>query len=178
MTQSLRLLPRPILAFVLLAMLAVAQTKTSVPAPVPAPNRDITGMYTFIQEGEFVQVTVETYPPAGTKVGAVVTGFISRLGDLESDKGAYLDQFFIKGSLIGEKLTFTTKTIHGVWFEFTGRVERGPGKAKAEEGYYIIRGTLTRNSIDVNKKTSSQSREVTFKSFPDLDTDEPVTKSN
>lgn len=164
----------------LLAALAAAQTKPPVPAAGPAPaaagnvNRDITGMYTFIQEGEFVQVTVETYPPAGTKVGAVVTGFVSRLGDLESDKGAYLDQFFTKGVLVGDKLTFTTKTIHGVWFEFTGTVARGPGKVKADEGFYIIRGTLKRNSVSADQKTTSQTREVIFKSFPDLDTGVPA----
>ena len=43
-----------------------------------------------------------------------VTGFISRFGDGESDKGAFLDQFFKTGKLEGNKLSFTTEVVHGV----------------------------------------------------------------
>jgi hypothetical protein len=122
------------------------------------PAADYSGMYTFLQEGEFVQVTVEDE--------GRVTGFVSRYGDLESDKGAFLDQFFKHGKLEGKKLSFTTETVHGVWFEFKGTVERGAGKNVGDEAYYVLKGTLTQNSTDANKKTSSKSREVEFQSFP------------
>ena len=160
------------LCLLLIPTLLVAQTKPSVPAATRDAGSDISGMYSFLQEGEFVQVTVENYPPAGSKTGSSVSGFISRLGDLESDKGAFLDQFFSKGSLVADRLTFTTKPVHGIWFEFTGKVERGTAKSKGAEGYYVVRGTLKRYSVDTEKKTSSQSREVVFKSFPDLDTED------
>ena len=42
------------------------------------PGAQYSGMYSFLKEGEFVQVTVEEAGP--------VTGFVSRYGDLESDK--------------------------------------------------------------------------------------------
>ncbi|HKI25514.1 MAG TPA: hypothetical protein VKA07_04270 [Candidatus Sulfotelmatobacter sp.] len=116
------------------------------------------GMYTFLKEGEFVQVTVEDE--------GHVTGFISRYGDGESDKGAFLDQFFKTGKLEENKLAFTTETVHGVWFEFTGTVERGEGKNPGDEAYYVLKGTLIENLSDVNKKVTSHVREVEFKMFP------------
>jgi hypothetical protein len=116
------------------------------------------GMYSFLKDGEFVQVTVEDAGRA--------TGFISRYGDGDSDKGAFLDQFFNTGKLEGNNLTFTTEIVHGVSFDFKGSVERGAGKAPGDEAYYVLKGTLTDNVADVNKKVTSHSREVLFKSFP------------
>jgi hypothetical protein len=116
------------------------------------------GMYSFLKEGEFVQLTVED--------GAQLTGFVSRYGDGESDKGAFLDQFIKTGKLEGNKVNFTTETVHGVWFDFKGTVERGEGKNLGDEGYYVLKGTLTQSSTDVNKKVSSHPRDVVFKMFP------------
>lgn len=187
MRPYLRLIPKLFVGVSLCASLLSAQAQKPVPM-VPAAASDISGMYTFLEEGEFVQINVESAPeaaPAGktqpvTATGTStpvkpgkVSGFVSRFGDLESDKGAFLDHFFSKGALAGSELSFTTRTVHGVWFEFTGKVERGPGKLKADEGFYIIRGTLKRNHIDASKKTTTQSREVILKSFPDIDTAEP-----
>jgi hypothetical protein len=123
-------------------------------------------MYTFLKEGEFLQITIED---AGR-----VTGFISRFGDGDSDRGAFLDQFFKQGKLEGSKLNFTTDTVHGTWFEFSGTVERGEGKTLDEEAYYVVKGTLAEHETDAANKTSSKSRAVTFKSFPrNLDRDMP-----
>src|SRR5579863_5550394 len=129
-----------------------------------APNHEArsaatySGMYTFLKEGEFVQVTVEDE--------GHVTGFISRFGDGESDKGAFLDQFFKTGKLDGNKLSFTTEIVHGVAFDFQGTVDRGEGKTPGDEAYFVIKGTLTENTTDVNKKVTSHARDVTFKLFP------------
>ncbi len=140
----------------LLVICAVPQTASKPPA---TPADDISGMYSFLQDGEFVQVTVEE--------GGRVTGFVSRYGTLESDKGAFLDQFFKRASLEGSKLDFTTEPVHGVWYEFRGTVERGAGKTPADEAYRVIRGKLTEHLTDAAQKTSARSREVTFKSFPE-----------
>jgi hypothetical protein len=115
-------------------------------------------MYAFVREGEFVQLTIENE--------GKVTGFISRYGDGESDKGAFLDLFFNRGKLEGSKLSFTTETVHAVSFEFKGTVERGEGKNPGDEAYYVLKGTLIENSSDASKKISSRSRQVTFKMFP------------
>jgi hypothetical protein len=128
------------------------------PAQNSTPAADYSGMYSFLREGEFVQITVED---AGK-----VTGFVSRYGDSESDRGAFLDQFFKQGKLDGTKLSFTTDTVHGVWYDFQGTISRGEGKTLADEAYYIVKGTLTEYRTDADKKVSSKSREVQFKSFP------------
>src|SRR5215471_1892859 len=116
------------------------------------------GMYSFLKEGEFVQLTVED--------DGQITGFVSRYGDGQSDKGAFLDQFFKSGKLDGNKLTFTTETVHGVWFDFKGTIERGDGKNRGDEAYYVMKGTLAQNSTDVDHKSSSRTRDVVFKLFP------------
>lgn len=116
------------------------------------------GMYSFLKDGEFLQVTVED--------GGSVTGYVSRFGEGESDKGAFLDQFFKNGKLDGNKLSFTTEIVHGVSFDFRGLIDRGEGKNPSDEAYYVIKGTLTENVSDVNKKVTSHSREVLFKLFP------------
>ena len=59
--------------------------------PPPNPAEDYSGMYAFLRDGEFLQITVEE--------GGRVTGFISRYGELERDRGAFLDQFFRQGKV-------------------------------------------------------------------------------
>jgi len=142
------------------AMLASSLLAAQGTAPSPAPITsapDYSGMYSFLKEGEFVQLTVEE---------GRVTGFVSRYGEQDSDQGAFLDQFFKEAKLEGKKLSFTTQTVHGVWYEFKGTVERGAGKNVGDEAYYVLKGKLMQYTIGSDKKTSSQSREVVFKAFP------------
>jgi hypothetical protein len=146
----------PLMLFALSSLLAGQNPpQNSTPAQ---PAGDYSGMYSFLRDGEFVQLTIEDE--------ARVTGFVSRYGDTESDKGAFLDQFFKEGKLDGTKLSFTTATVHGVWYEFKGTIERGQGKTLADEAYYILKGTLVEYRTDADQKVTSKSREVTFKSFP------------
>jgi len=130
----------------------------SSPAAEAKPGQGYSGLYSFVKEGEFVQLTVEDE--------GRVTGFVSRYGEGESDKGAFLDQFFRSGKLDDPKLTFVTETVHGVWFDFKGTVERGEGKNPGDEAYYVLKGTLTQNTTDADKKVSSHPREVVLKMFP------------
>ncbi len=142
-------------------MLAGAQAKLEGQNRAPSPatsGADYSGMYSFLRDGEFVQITVEDQ--------GRVTGFVSRYGDSESDRGAFLDHFFKRGKLDGNQLAFTTEIVHGVSFEFRGTIERGEGKNRSDEAYYVLRGTLVENTSDEAKKTSSHSREVALKSFP------------
>ena len=150
-------------------LLAVVNTCSaqSAPSPDQAPpstgasqpeGHAYSGMYSFLKDGEFVQITVED--------GGRLTGFISRYGEGESDKGAFLDQFFKTGKLDGNNLSFTTEIVHGVAFDFKGSVQRGEGKTAQDEGYYVLKGTLTQNTGDVNNKVSARAREVVLKSFP------------
>src|SRR6476661_3265180 len=158
---------RIVLAALLLTGLVSSAQNAAPNPPAPKTADDYSGMYSFLQDGEFVQLTVEDK--------GRVTGFISRYGDLESDRGEFLDLFFKEGKLEATALSFTTQTVHGVWYDFKGALERGPGKNPGDEAYYLLKGTLVQNTTDANKKTIAKSRDVDFKSFPkDLDT--PVQK--
>jgi hypothetical protein len=118
---------------------------------------EISGMYTFLREGEFVQITVEN---------GNLSGFVSRYGERESDRDAFLDQFFSKASLSGNHIDFTTKAIHGTWYEFSGDVSRGDAKTPDKEGYWMIRGRLKQYDQDEAGQVAAKSREITMKSFP------------
>src|SRR5258708_36305530 len=88
-----------------LAAWAQESAQGSKPA-APKADKQYSGMYSFLKEGEFVQLTVED--------DGRVTGFVSRYGDGDTDKEAFLDQYFRSGKLEGNKLTFVTETVHAV----------------------------------------------------------------
>src|SRR5215475_4261687 len=135
---------------------------------VSTPAEDISGMYSFLKEGEFVQINLEK---------SAVSGYISRMGESDSDRGVFLDQFFDKAQIQGHDVSFTTKQLHNIWYEFKGKFERGPGKTKADDGYYVLRGTLKEFTLDENKKPVAHSREVEFKSLAQPDDSDVATTS-
>ena len=152
-----------LLGLVLVSSVLMAQTAP----PNAAPPASYSGTYSFLKEGEFLQITVEE---AGK-----VTGFISRFGEADNERDAFLDHFFKEGKLSGSSLTFTTQTVHGVSFDFKGAFERGEGKNPGDESFYLLKGKLTRNNTDADKKTTSKATDVVFKSFPQ-DMDAPGRK--
>jgi len=154
---EMKFLPVLIVSAVLLSAVATQAQAAAPQNAATASADDYSGMYSFLKEGEFVQVTIE---------GGKVSGFISRFGDSDADKGTFLDQFFKSGKSDGNQLSFTTESVHGVSFTFDGTFSRGPGTTGDDEAYYLLRGTLTRLSMNAEKKTSSQERTVEFKSFP------------
>jgi hypothetical protein len=58
------------------------------------------------------------------------------------------------------KLTWETRQAHGISYSFEGKVTRGQGLTRAQDGFYLMDGTLTTHD-DVEKTT--QNRTVTFK---------------
>lgn len=149
----------PLLIMCLLATSA-AMTPASVPqsanAPISASN-DISGMYSFLREGEFVQLTLEE---------GRLTGYVSRFGDSDSDRGQFIDQFFDKASLQGDHLNFNTKVVHGVWYDFNGTITVAAGRKPGEEGYRLIKGTLIQHATDAKGTEKAMQRQVELKSFP------------
>jgi hypothetical protein len=150
---------RFLLMGILAASVVLAGSAQAQDAGTNATLSDLSGMFTFLREGEFVQLTVED---------GQLSGFISRFGDSDSDKGEFVDHFFDKASLQGEHLHFTTKTVHAVWYEFDGTLTTAPGKQKGEEGYQVLKGKLTLYKTDATGKEQASERTVQFKSFPDM----------
>ena len=124
------------------------------PAVLPHAAEDISGMYSFLKEGEFLQINLEKN---------AVTGYISRMGESNSDHGVFLDQFFATADIQGHAVSFTTRPLHGMWYEFKGKFDRGSGKAKSDDGYYVLRGTLKEFTESANKSVNQRSHEVEFK---------------
>jgi hypothetical protein len=167
MVQFMLLSRKALFALSLMAAVCHAQTglatrgqnkaaqEDSANATVPHAAEDISGMYSFIKEGEFLQITLDKN---------AVTGYISRMGESDSDDGVFLDQFFLKADVQGHDVSFTTRALHSVWYEFKGRFSRGPGKTKGDDGYYVLRGMLKElTSNNADRTVSSRSREVEFK---------------
>lgn len=155
--------PRPrTLLVTLLCLASVALAQPASPKNSSAGNPaaavgDFSGTYTFLREGEDLQINVQN---------GKLDGFASRYGDTETDKNVLLQHFLEKSSVAGDEVSFTTDKIHGVWFDFKGKVRRGAGKTLAEEGYYVLEGTITRYETGADKKTIAKSREVQFRSMP------------
>jgi hypothetical protein len=140
-----------------------------------SPSGDITGMYSFQRDGEYVQITIDPAPTPETDWTKPqnVSGFISRYGSGETDKDQFLDHFFKSGTLSGNRLRFETRAVHGVSFEFEGKVERGEAKTWAKDGYYVIHGKLTEHATDAKGKLKSRTRDIDLKSYANLDEEPP-----
>ena len=135
--------------FVLLAAMLVS---------AQVAGADYSGMYSFLRDGEFVQVTVEDQ--------GRVTGFVSRYGDSESDRGIFWITSSSQENLKAINLRLRPRrcTVSGSNFMVWSSAARA--RARSDEAYYVLKGTLFENTTDEAKKTSSRSLEVALKSFP------------
>jgi hypothetical protein len=70
-------------------------------------------------------------------------GYLTRLGDGESDQGAPLTYFFARTTVSPTQLTFITRQVHGLWWSFAGTIDRGSAQMSTQKGYYFLNGTLT-----------------------------------
>jgi hypothetical protein len=70
-------------------------------------------------------------------------GYLTRMGDGASDRGAPLTYFFARTTVSPTQLTFATKQVHGVWWSFAGMIDRGSAQTNAQKGYYFLNGMLT-----------------------------------
>ena len=89
-----------------------------------------------------------------------LSGFITRLGDRESDEGTPLTFFFATSRLSGQRLAFTTRQVHGVWFSFDGTIVRGSARSRDEQGYYLLQGELVMHDV------ASQTQQARMVSLP------------
>ena len=76
-----------------------------------------------------------------------LSGFITRLGDRESDEGTPLTFFFATSRLWGQQLAFTTRQVHGMWFSFEGTIVRGSARGRDQQGYYLLEGRLVLHDV-------------------------------
>ncbi len=122
---------------------------------------DVSGAYQFDRTNESVEIDIER-----NKLG----GYISQLGDAETDSDIPLTFFFDKTSIDGSEIEFQTHIVHGVWYSFRGTILRGKPEDRAEEGYYVLHGTLLEHHPQAGGQDKSADetiarRVVNFKSL-------------
>jgi hypothetical protein len=112
------------------------------------------GEYMIDEEGSVVQITIEN---------GVLDGYVSKLVEGLTSSLTY---FFDRTTINGNRLSFTTKEIHGIWYSFDGAIVRGDAQNKLEDGYYRLKGTWVTH--DEPRKGQSSST-VSLKSTPRRD---------
>jgi hypothetical protein len=141
----------------LLALLCLCALATFLFASDP-PD-DITGMYSFLHDSEYIQLNLQN---------GQLSGWVTTFGFLESDRDTLIDRFFRQAGVHGNDIYFITKPLHGSWIEFSGHVERDPEvHTRAKEGYLRLAGRLTEYTTDEENKVSARTRDAVFKSLPD-----------
>jgi hypothetical protein len=116
---------------------------------------DMTGDYEFLQPYNTLAVLQEDQ---------MLKGYIDVLqGQSESD--ALLSYPITIGERKGDHVEFRTRTIHAMYYRFSGTVQRGKGKKKDDPDYLELMGqlqTIQKNSV-TNQETVDR-QQVVFKS--------------
>jgi len=121
-------------------------------------DEDFANTYSFLGADEDLELSVVQ--------GNILLGYVNTHGVGDTDRHLLLAMFFQKGTIEGDQIYFLTKPVHGLRYEFKGKVGRGAAKSPAEQGYYEITGTLTEHLANEEGKVTSRDRQVTFKSMP------------
>ncbi|MGH9615110.1 MAG: hypothetical protein ACRD28_00105 [Acidobacteriaceae bacterium] len=131
---------------------------TNPPSNLP---RDVWGAYEFEHGGDSIELDLDRNK---------LSGYITRLGDAETDNNTPLTFFFDQSSIDGSEIAFQTRVVHGVWYSFRGTIVRGNAKVRADEGYYVLRGVLELHHPESGRDKSAnetiERRQVRFKSVP------------
>jgi len=115
---------------------------------------DMTGSYQFLAAADSLGLLEEEER---------LRGYIDvAQGEDESDS---ILSYTLEGTRKVNQVEFKTKAIHRKYFRFSGRVERGEGKAEKDPDYLRLTGTL--EIVTVNGETGAESpqrQNVVFKS--------------
>lgn len=127
--------------------------------PTTLPD-DVSGPYEFDHRNESIEIDIDRNK---------LTGYISRLGDAETDSNTPLTFFFDRASVDGSRIQFQTRVVHGVWYSFRGTILRGEANTRDEEGYYVLHGVLQehhpQSGQDKSADETIENRNVDFKSM-------------
>jgi hypothetical protein len=121
---------------------------------------DVSGEYEFGRLNDSLEIDIRRNR---------LTGYITRLGDAETDNNTPITFFFDRTFIDRSQLEFQTKVVHGVWYSFHGTIVRGNGKTRPDEGYYLLQGVLLehhpQSSTTKSADETYQRRLVNFKSM-------------
>jgi hypothetical protein len=111
---------------------------------------DASGFYPFGDRGGTLGEGIEIDQQFGD-----VTGYLIAKATAVAEKGTLVGYFFSRIEGGEGDLSFTTKPVHGIWYSFTGKLIQGPGISRAQEGLYLLDGTLIAHD-DALKTTQRQ----------------------
>lgn len=130
-----------------------AQEPSSLP-------EDVWGSYQFDHSNDSIELDLDR---------SKLSGYITQLGDEETDSNTPLTFFFDQSAMDGGEIGFQTRVVHGVWYSFRGTIVRGPGKTRADQGYYVLRGVLAVHHPQSRRDKSAdemiEKRQIHFKSM-------------
>ena len=126
---------------------------TEPPAPTPAPGKsgpaslppDADGEYQFGETGEVIELYVED---------KALRGYMVKRSEHSRAASTPLTYDFASGTAAGSAVSFTTRTLHGERYSFTGSLIRGPATSPSAVGYYLLRGQLTLHAGDASSTKS------------------------
>lgn len=110
---------------------------------------EASGEYELDDNGSVVQITIES---------SRLSGYVTKM-----DEGSALTLLFQHTTIQGDRVTFTTQTVHGMSYAFTGIVTRGDAESPSKTGYFRLAGEWT-----VFQGDGHQMRQVSLKSTPRL----------
>jgi len=116
---------------------------------------DASGLYRFGDKEGMLGEGIEIDEQFGD-----VTGYLTTKASSEGGKGGLVGYFLSRIAGGGGELNFTTKAVHGVWYSFEGKVVRGPGLNRAQDGFYLLDGTLITHD---DTQQSTQRRTISLK---------------
>lgn len=118
---------------------ALAESGVFVPGHSDLPD-EASGSYALSPNpAEVVEIILNNEGDGNVRL----QGYLTRIGDGVSDRGAPLTYFFERSTVGPEKLTFITRQVHSVWWSFSGTIDRGSVQSSAQKGYYFLNGMLT-----------------------------------
>ena len=127
---------------------------------------DVSGSYHFTHYNDSIEIDLDRNDRTGH---VKLSGYISQLGDPDTDKNTPLTFFFNKTSIDGDQIAFETKVVHGIWYSFRGTIIRGNADLREQDGYYVLHGTLEEHHPQSEDEKSADetiaSRTVNFKSM-------------
>jgi hypothetical protein len=166
---------RRLLAAALLVTAAVATAQTAPVGQAPVLEKRGAGdapraAQTHAAEGfstlpDAASGEYELVPPRSEDGGSVVqitiehnhlTGYVTKM-----EQGSALTLFFDHTTLEGSRISFTTKVVHGLRYEFAGMIVRGDAQSASETGFFRMVGELTSD-----RNGARETQRVSLKSTP------------
>lgn len=150
-----------IIAPLLLSAVAFAQTapvlhsrrenqsemRTQTTSGISTIPADASGEYELDGKGSVIQITIES---------GRLTGYVTKM-----DHDTALTLYFDHTTVDGNRLSFETKTVHGLHYSFRGTIVRGNAETRSANGFYRLIGNLT-----AHYRTGLQTERISLKSTP------------